>query len=246
MYWALSKDHFLTVEGVEIFDGFPYLMTYLVRDIYHVTLLPSSWAKIKYFQLAEAQALANRLETFLILSQKEIIRFSTAGHFEYQSTPPTCEIFFANQLKLAWDVPNDIDLLVRRKKLNKVIKQIIRIGGYVFGNISKGGRPATPEEELMFQGIGENSTPRGLRRCPRCGFYRGNCLDPSPLFDGLMMKVHCLCENNNKCARCGEPLYKFRLNSNYYDEKDNNIWYVPGFAGLSHVCPDLKPEKAIN
>ncbi len=246
MYWALNKDHFLTVDGVEIFDGFPYLMTYLVRDVYHVSLLPSSWTKFKYLQLAQTQAMVNQLEMFLILSEKEIIRFSAAGHFEFQTTPPTSEIFFAHQLKLAWDVPDDLDLLLRSKKLDEVLKEIVEIGGYVFGNLFKGGRPATPIEELQLKGFDDNGIPSGLFKCPDCGFFRGTCFDPSPVFEGLVMKVHCLCENNNRCARCGEPLFRFKLNANYYDEKERSIWYVPGFAGLSHVCSDLKPEKAIN
>jgi hypothetical protein len=38
-----------------------------------------------------------------------------------------------------------------------------------------------------------------------------------------------------RCARCGEPLYTHRLNANYDDDHDRQIWHVPGFCGLAHI-----------
>jgi hypothetical protein len=57
------------------------------------------------------------------------------------------------------------------------------------------------------------------------------------------MRVHCRCDNWNRCARCGETLAEWRLNANYYDPMDNTIWHVPGFCGLSHTCRDVTPEE---
>ena len=50
------------------------------------------------------------------------------------------------------------------------------------------------------------------------------------------MSVACRCDNDNRCARCYHPLAERKLNANYYDESDGDIWYVPGFTGLSHRC----------
>jgi len=51
-----------------------------------------------------------------------------------------------------------------------------------------------------------------------------------------VMTVHCLCDNGNRCARCGGRLSKRKLNANYYKPADGNIWHVPGFSALSHQC----------
>lgn len=38
---------------------------------------------------------------------------------------------------------------------------------------------------------------------------------------------------------CGLLLFEYRLNSNFHDPRDGQIWQVPGFCGLDHVCPDF-------
>lgn len=49
------------------------------------------------------------------------------------------------------------------------------------------------------------------------------------------MVVHCRCDNDNH-ARCGEVLFERKLNANFYDESDGQIWYVPGFCAFDHQC----------
>jgi hypothetical protein len=56
------------------------------------------------------------------------------------------------------------------------------------------------------------------------------------------MRVHCGCNNDNRCARCGERLAEWKLNANYYDERDGHIWHVPGFSALSHRCASVPDE----
>ncbi len=46
------------------------------------------------------------------------------------------------------------------------------------------------------------------------------------------MQVHCRCQNDNRCAACGGFLYERKLNANYYNARDGQIWHVPGFSGL--------------
>ncbi len=52
------------------------------------------------------------------------------------------------------------------------------------------------------------------------------------------MQVHCRCQNDNRCAACGGFLYERKLNANYYNARDGQIWHVPGFSGFRHRCPD--------
>lgn len=35
-----------------------------------------------------------------------------------------------------------------------------------------------------------------------------------------------------------EPLFARRLQSNWYDQVEGTLHYVPGFHALEHVCPE--------
>jgi hypothetical protein len=52
------------------------------------------------------------------------------------------------------------------------------------------------------------------------------------------MAVHCSCQNDNRCAACGESLYARKLSANYYNAGDGQIWHVLGFSGFRHRGPD--------
>jgi hypothetical protein len=108
--------------------------------------------------------------------------------------------------------------------------------GTLFGDLTKGGRSATEEERQRLSGKQPNGVPNGLIQCKTCGDWAGECLDPNPMFIGMIMKVDCRCQNDNLCARCGKPLYEYKLNANYYG-KDGIIWHVAAFIGFSHRCP---------
>jgi len=44
----------------------------------------------------------------------------------------------------------------------------------------------------------------------------------------------------------GESLYARRLNANYYNAGDGQIWHVLGFSGFRHRCPDrLRDRNAV-
>ena len=75
--------------------------------------------------------------------------------------------------------------------------------------------------------------------CLQCGDWRCECLDPNPEFVGMVIRVCCRCENDNRCARCGGLLCKYKLNANFFEPADGKIWHVPGFSGLSHRCPEV-------
>ncbi len=237
------QEPLIMINGVRTFSGFSYLMTHIVRSFYHFILLPSSWSKDMMFEMARLQVQRNRLDTYLLLSVEEIVYFPPYGEHQFIQTPPGCSIFWADKLQPAYEITQVPDLQERKARLNILIERIKSAGGYVFGDVTKGGRRPTPEEVKELNGLQENGVPKGLVKCPNCGFYRGTCIDTKGFSKGLVVKVHCLCENDNLCARCGQLMYEYKLNANFFDEKDKVIWHVPGFSAFLHKCPDRQDEK---
>ena len=52
----------------------------------------------------------------------------------------------------------------------------------------------------------------------------------------MIVPVACRCENWNRCARCHRNLEAYRLDSNFYNPEDGQIWFVPGPCALDHRC----------
>jgi hypothetical protein len=79
--------------------------------------------------------------------------------------------------------------------------------------------------------------PKGLTKCPRCGGWRGEYVDPNPPAGEppQVRTVSCQCEANI-CEKCGRRVYKYRLGSNRYDEATGRIWHIPGLCGMMHTC----------
>lgn len=106
----------------------------------------------------------------------------------------------------------------------------------IVGDAKKGGRRATPEESLRLREPQAGGVPAGLARCPTCGEWKGECLDTQPREVPWVVRVHCQCENQNRCAGCGRLLCERKLNSNQYDEADGKIWHYGGATALAHGC----------
>ncbi len=145
----------------------------------------------------------------------------------------------ATKLRLSVEFERDDELQARQNFLAAYVDQRSRGGGFILGDCTKGGHDATRDEQLRLAGVQAAGVPRGLEQCPTCGEWTGSCLDPSPVSKGKVMRVHCLCENDNRCAACGGPLYAHKLNANFFEKSDGQIWHVPGFCGLSHRCPEV-------
>jgi hypothetical protein len=218
-----------------MFDGFPYLVTRLVAAFYHLIALPR-WKDAELLDVARAQAVANHLDTCLVLGPARALFLSAGGEVHVSEQPPSGGAVVAGKLAPSVDFEPEPDLVARVRDLHDFVERRGLRHGFLFGDLTKGGRPATPEELRQLQGINDHGVPRGLERCDRCGAWYGVCLDPSENFRGQLMRVHCHCQNQNRCARCGEHLYEWRLNANYYEPTDNSIWHVPAFSGLSHRC----------
>ena len=223
------------------FDGFPYLSTRIVRGMYHILLLPEDVEISTLMEMSRQQVRANNLQACLILGIQECIYFEPDGKESQSNTIPHGGIIINGKLKPGKQFSVSAELTKRTEKLQEFIEGR-KYGGFMLGDLSKGGRPATPEEALLYSGLQENGVPKGLARCDSCQEWKGQCLDPSPNFQGMIMQVHCLCENDNVCARCGHTLYARKLNANLYDESDGQIWHVPGFCAFSHNCPDSDAE----
>ncbi len=221
-----------------IFEGFPYLVTRVVPAMYHVMLVPADASELELVLLARTQWRANRLETCLVTGVERAWFISADGRDALAQTPPRGGTLVTGLLRPARRWADTAELQARQGRLDALVEAHRRKGGYILGDLTKGGREATADEVGRLAGAGPEGRPRGLECCPTCGEWRGRCLDPSPQFVCKVMTVHCSCQNDSRCAACGEFLHERKLNTNYYNGRDGQIWHVPGFSGFRHGCPD--------
>ncbi len=217
------------------FGGFPYLVTRVVPTMYHIIVLSDDLDTDRLVEIARLQASANALPTCLVSAADPALYIATDGR-ESNGDPPRGGVVVTGRLQSCRVFPATPSLVARRSALDRFIEHATPKTGYIFGDLTKGGRPATLEETVMRAGRQPNGVPRGLARCDRCGEWRGRCLDPSPQFAGHVMDVHCRCANDNRCAACGDLLHARKLNANAYNEADGQIWHTPGFSAFGHVC----------
>ena len=233
----------------------PYLLVEIVAGLYHLTVLPADFGDDDLEAIAKAQTQANRLDACLVLGERRVLAIHAEG-VERRETEIPFRLFghwssavVTGRLTTARALPSTDEVLRRQMALEAAIgeyparrAELLRQRGmlapadFVVGDTTKGGWQATPDELQALSGRQSSGVPIGLAQCADCGFWKGECLDPSPAFRGKVMRVCCRCENINRCARCGETLYRFRLNANFYDPRPDAVVHVPGFSGLSHEC----------
>jgi hypothetical protein len=221
---------------IPLFDGFPYLSTRLVPAAYHLTLLPESWRRERLVDALVLQVAANQFQTALVLGPSDALYLSPGGSPEPSSFVPRSTIVLHGLLRPALPF-DEAELGDRPERL--VAFRVTTNGDqqFLFGDLHKGGRPATRDEHLRLRGIGRDGARRGLTRCERCGEWHGTCLDRVPGAPVLIVPVHCACDNVTRCARCLEPLRERRLNGNEYRERDRGVWHWPAFMASEHRCP---------
>lgn len=225
------------VAEIPAFDGYPYLVTLVVKGLYHAALLPAQDSYEVLRDVTRRQVAANRLQSCVVIDSSTALYVHLDGSERRSSNLPRGAVVVTGRLRLCREMVESAELGGRRARLDAFIHRHTP-GGYLLGDASKGGRPATADERVALEGKRDDGVPRGLDRCSMCGWWRGYCLDPDPRWLGLVMKADCLCDNDTVCARCTRPLAKWRLNSNYYNETDGKIWHVPAFCAFSHQCPD--------
>jgi hypothetical protein len=222
-------------ERIPLFDSFPYLTTRLVPAAYHLTLLPAHWTEVRLLRALEQQVAANQFQTALVLGPRRAIYLAPGAQPAASDSVPRSTAVLTGLLltPTAFDAAALGDRLLR---LEAYRADMNGDGGTLFGDLTKGGRPATPEElERLDRGLRE--VPPGLERCAVCGEWCGECLDTvAGIADTLVVRVHCLCDNVTRCARCLHPLRERRLNGNEFCPEDGRVWHWPGFMAGSHHC----------
>ncbi len=229
-----------TGDGTRAFEGFPYLATRVVSLLHHIMLLPASWQAEQLLELARRQAQANRLPTCMVLAGDLCVYFGQDGRAYRSAEIPSGAYIVSTKLAPAEPIPESTEVAARQVGLS-IFEEAQRrnLGtGYLLGDVTRGGRPPTSDEEDRLAGTHADGIPRGLLPCLVCGEWRGNCFDTT--HRELVVRVCCTCENDNRCARCGAQLYDRKLNANFLDLADRRIWHVPGFYGLNHRCPSKK------
>jgi hypothetical protein len=211
----------------------PCLLVVFVPLLHHVQPLPADVNDDELSFLARRQAELNRLESYLVLDRNRCIAFGPDGSESALNRPPITRNIVTRRLHAVRPL-RSADVLRREAELSER-----RGGGYVVGDLLKGGHPASDGEIERLGGTWSNGVPFGLTRCITCGEWRGECLDPKPFIPFYVIPVHCACDNHNRCAACGQLLNARRLNGNYYSEEDGAVWHVPGFSAASHIkqCP---------
>jgi hypothetical protein len=224
----------------EPFDGYPYLVTRIGHSaLRHMAVLPADWPRRRLLDLARRQAEANRLETCLCLGPSEAVSITTGGKAVVSMIIPT-GIPVVERLALAEPVPQTEEVAVRRIHLHAYAERL-NTGGYLVGDGLEGGRPATREEIHRLSPPLADGIPGGLTRCPTCRWLAGDYLALHGEGDGdltpRVIRVHCRCENHNRCAGCGETLADWRLSAYHYDETNRRVWYIAAYSAFSHRCP---------
>lgn len=221
------------------FDSFPYLVVRVVPALYQILLLPAEPPQGYLYALAYKQVTANRLPVCLTLDANSSLYFDGSGQSAFSASIPRGGSVVTSGLLAGWDDGDAIDPR-RRSALRAYEAGLHPSNGYLLGDLTKGGRTATTAEWERLHGVNAFGVPKGLTKCLRCGLWQGECLDTNPEFAGNVIGVDCLCANQNRCANCGELLFSYKLNANYFDESDARTWHVPGFCGFGHQCP--RPE----
>lgn len=219
------------------FDGFPYMVTYLVPAFFHIRLLPIDWSHDRLLALAGEQARANRLGLCLVKGDDEGTYFRDDGSVSSLKAPiPTASWWVMLGLEPAREISLTGELPDRSSRLQRRLDG--QFGGeysMIMGDLAKGGRIATPEDIFLLSGINKRGLPGELEHCETCGEPRGTCLDDRPP-PTRVVTVHCVCENLNRCASCGDLLAERKLNGNNLDTTTGFVWHSGAFMALSHEC----------
>jgi hypothetical protein len=230
----LSPETLATL-NLPCFNRYPYEVVRLGPAFFHLSVLPSDWPIGKLKELTWYQAQMNDLPACLVLSRHSAFYITPEGSESHEDTPPRGGTVVEGLLRLPDVFPPTRDLREREIRLRAFVKDLKQTG-YLLGDTTKGGRKPSETETRSLTGRQPNGVPLGLKRCACCREWRGECIDPNPLIGGLVVRAHCLCENRNFCARCGERLCERQVNANYYCEQDGTVWHVPGFSALKHRC----------
>jgi hypothetical protein len=225
------------------FDGFPYIWTRIMPVLYHISLVPRL-AEPELRGIARHQALANNLPTCLVLNHEACYYYDAPdGRERWDRFIPQGGFVVYGKLRLGVSLLPDEDLSERQRLLAQYEKAT-NPGGYLVGRMQT--RKATLADWCRLWGRQWNLVHRGLTHCNVCLEWKGEVLNPALPFFNQVTRVYCLCDNQNRCAACGNALYSHKLNACYYARRIRHVSSVPGFCAFSHVCPPTETETRVD
>jgi hypothetical protein len=216
------------------FAGYPYLAVFIAPGIAPIILLPRTWEIERYIEFARRQVQANQFLACLLFEDDFCLYFLEDGSGCRSNEIPHNIHVFSEKLVPVEPIPDSNELTVRRMELRLFEEAQGPWASVFLGDITKYGRFPTPEEIERLAGTHAEGIPKGLLPCLQCGEWRGECFDT--LGQSLVVRVHCPCENDSRCAGCGALFDSKKLNANYFDPVDRKIYHVPALAVLQHVC----------
>ena len=149
----------------------PYLMVEIVAALYHLTVLPTDLPEDDLKAVAKAQVRANRLDACLVLGERRGLAMNAEGTERLVAETPFrllghwSSAAVTRRLKTASPLPATDELVRRQTALEDAIKEyparraeVLRRRGmlapadFVVGDLTKGGRAATPAELEALSG----------------------------------------------------------------------------------------------
>lgn len=221
-----------------VIDG-PYLQIRLTSQLQQILPLPSAFSEDELLELARQQVAQNRLPTWLVLGDRQAVEFTRRGGKRRTTLLPTILAITPPILRAARTFDEWPDVHRRMIELERIRAGNAVGPSVISGNRREAGRRATSEDLIRLEGTQVGNVPRGLEQCPDCHSWRGECLDTNRLGGDWIIPVSCRCENDTRCAACGEQFYEWRVASNYL-AADGRIVHVAGFVALHHRCGDAR------
>ncbi|HLX34535.1 MAG TPA: hypothetical protein VKR30_04760 [Candidatus Limnocylindrales bacterium] len=220
-------------DGPGPFDGYPYLVSRIGQTkLHHIALVPATWSRARIVGIALIQAEANRFETSACFGPDDAVYVAANETRTWEGRPPTGK-YVTGRLELPEAMPASDELAARLLRLDW-FEHAHRSGGFLIGDGADRGPRASGDDRARLGGRGPEGLPSGLRRCPVCRAPAGEYLRA-----GIeVIRIHCVCDNHNRCVRCLQPLARRRLSAWFYDEADGQAWYLAAYAAFSHRCPD--------
>jgi hypothetical protein len=222
------------------FDGYPYLVTRIGHSaLRHLAILPATWSPERLLGLTRRQALTNRLDTCLVLGPAHAVYVTSEGaECEAAHVPSGRPV--VERLRLAASLPRTPEIAARRARL-RAYADADNGPRYIVGDGLEAGRIAILDDIFRLASLESEDPHRGLTRCPTCGELAGDYLATQGEGNGdltrRVIRVHCRCENHNRCAWCGEQLAERRLSAYHFVEETGSVCYVAAYCAFSHRCP---------
>lgn len=217
----------------------PYLQIRLTSQLHQILPLPAALPEEELLELARRQVAANRLPLWLILGDRQAVEFTREGDERRSTLLPLVKTITPPVLRAARSFEDWPDVRHRAQEVERVRAGNAVGPSVIMGNRREGGRRATADDLVRLEGAQEENVPRGLEQCSDCHEWRGECLDTNRLGGDWIVQVSCRCENDTRCAACGELFHERRVASNFL-HSDGRIVHVVGYVALRHECGETR------